>query len=107
MPIAVPTMPDSASGVSMQRSATELFLKATGRPEDAAETADVLAEHDDARVATHLDLQSIINGLAEVHLRHGGGVSRGGGLPYSAPGGKSRIRRRLTQAGDPPGARSL
>ena len=42
-PIAVPTMPDSASGVSSTRFVAELGLQALGHPEDAAERADVLA----------------------------------------------------------------
>jgi hypothetical protein len=76
----------------------ELFLQTAGGPKDAAETPDVLAQHDDARIAAHLDLQCVVHGLAEVHLRHGR-LSWAGGLPYSAAAGKSRFPRPFWAAG--------
>ena len=53
MPIAVPTMPDSASGESQIRVVAELARQAIGHPEDAAERADVLAEDHHVRVVGH------------------------------------------------------
>ena len=61
--MAVPTMPDSASGVSMQRSGPNSSCRPDGGAEDAAETADVLAQHDHARVAAHLDAQGVVHRL--------------------------------------------
>ncbi len=58
MPIAVPMMPASASGVSMHALGAELLVQAGGGAEHAAELADVLAEHDHARVAPHLEAQA-------------------------------------------------
>ena len=49
-PIAVPTIPDSASGVSSTRFGAELGLEPLGDPEDAAERTDVLAHQDHLRV---------------------------------------------------------
>ena len=48
MPNAVPTMADSASGVSNTRRVAESRLQPVGRPKDAAQLADVLA-HDAPR----------------------------------------------------------
>ena len=48
MPTATPTMPPSAIGVSNTRDSAVLRLQSLGEPEDAAEEADILAEHDDA-----------------------------------------------------------
>ena len=53
MPIATPTMPPSAIGVSNTRLRAVFLLQAFGGPEDAAEIADILAEHDDVGIALH------------------------------------------------------
>ena len=50
MPNAVPTIADSASGVSNTRCGAEARLQAVGRAEDAAELADVLTHDDDPLV---------------------------------------------------------
>ena len=55
MPIAVPMMPPSESGVSMTRSSPNSSNRPCGDAEDAADLAHVLAEHDDAVVAPHLE----------------------------------------------------
>ena len=64
-PIAVPMMPDSASGVSMTRVLAEVLLQAVGDPEDAAELADVLAHDDDLRVVLQRAAQARVEGLAQ------------------------------------------
>ena len=52
MPNAVPTIADSASGVSNTRCVAESGLQAVGRAKDAAELADVLAHDDHALVGS-------------------------------------------------------
>ena len=47
IPIDAPTIPDSASGVSMTRSGPNLVEQPVRHAEDAAVTPDVLAEDDD------------------------------------------------------------
>ena len=48
----------------------ELVGEPVGGAEDAAELADVLAEHDDARVAAHLGPEGVVDGLDHRHARH-------------------------------------
>src|SRR5262249_53984163 len=48
----------------------ELLLKAVGRSEDAAMHADVLAEHDHARVTLHLLVERLVDGLDQRLERH-------------------------------------
>ena len=49
-PTAAPTIAASAIGVSNTRSAPNVLLQPVGHPEDAAEPADVLPVHQDARI---------------------------------------------------------
>ena len=65
-------MPASASGVSITRSSPNSSYRPCGHAEHAADLADVLAEHDDALVAPHLEAQRVVDGLDHVHLRHVG-----------------------------------
>ena len=48
----------------------ELLLKPLGHPENAAEIADVLAEHDDVVVGAHHHLVRVVQRLDHVHHRH-------------------------------------
>ncbi len=48
----------------------EFLLQAFGDAEDAAEEADVLAEHDDVLVAAHHHLVGVVERLDHVHRRH-------------------------------------
>ena len=48
----------------------ELLLEAVGGAEDAAVHADVLAEHDHARVALHLFVERLVDGLDQRLERH-------------------------------------
>ena len=48
----------------------EFLLKSVGDSEDAAEKADVLAEHDDVLVAAHHHLVGVVERLDHVHGRH-------------------------------------
>jgi hypothetical protein len=67
--------------------AAELLEEAAGGAEHAAELADVLAEHDGARVLAHLQAQRVVDRLDDVHDGHGGlRSSRGGGGSWSEPG---------------------
>ena len=50
IPIAMPTIPDSASGVSITRSSPNSVHQPVGDPEHAAPRADVLAEQHDPLV---------------------------------------------------------
>ena len=52
-PIAAPTKPSSAIGVSITRSVAELLEQPRRDAEGAAEVADVLAEEEDALVVAH------------------------------------------------------
>ena len=47
-----------------------LLLQPVSGPEDAAEVADVLAVDDDILVALEHDVQSAVEGLDHVHVRH-------------------------------------
>ena len=58
-PTARPTNAVSEIGVSRTRSGAELLLQPARGAEDAAEPADVLAEHEHARVALHLVAQRL------------------------------------------------
>ena len=53
-PIAAPTIAASLIGVSIDALGAELLQEAGGDPEGAAVGADVLADHEHARVALHL-----------------------------------------------------
>ena len=53
-PIEAPTIADSLIGVSITALGPELLEEAGGDAEGAAVGADVLADHEDARVALHL-----------------------------------------------------
>ena len=66
MPMAVPTMPDSASGVSKTRCSPKRPASPSVIAEHPAERADVLAEDDDAVVGG----QAVGEGLVE-RGRHG------------------------------------
>ena len=66
MPTPAPMMAASEIGVSITRSAPKRCLQALVLAEDAA-AADVLAEHDDARVGFHLALRA--SGAAARRLR--------------------------------------
>ena len=54
MPIAMPAIMPSASGVSITRSGPNRSSEPERRAENAAVPADVLPEHDDVVVALHL-----------------------------------------------------
>ena len=62
MPTPAPMIVASEIGVSITRSAPKSLLQALVLAEDAA-AADVLAEHDDARVGVHLALHGQRGGL--------------------------------------------
>ena len=64
MPTAAPMMPPSAIGASKHALAAVLGLQPLGAAEDAAEVADVLAEHDDVVVALHHH----VHGRADGHV---------------------------------------
>ena len=70
MPIAVPMMPRLGERRVDHAVGAELVEQAAGGAEHAAELADVLAEHDDARVAPHLDAQRVVDRLDDVHDGH-------------------------------------
>ena len=59
IPIATPTIADSARGVSITRCLTELVEEAVRDLEDAAAGAHVLAEEDHAVVRGHLVVQGV------------------------------------------------
>ena len=58
-PMAVPTMPDSASGRVDHALLAELRLQSVGHAEDAAERADVLAHEHDLVVVPHRGAQAL------------------------------------------------
>ena len=70
MPIAAATMPPSAIGVSNTRVRAVFLLQARGDPEDAAEIADILAEHDDVGIARHHHVVGAVERLDHVHDGH-------------------------------------
>ena len=70
MPIALPTIPASASGVSKQRSAPNSSCRPAVARNTPAEPAHVLAQHHHARVAPHLEPQAVVDRLNDVHLWH-------------------------------------
>ena len=70
MPIAMATMPPSAIGASNTRLRAVFLLQALGDPEDAAEIADILAEHDDVGVALHHHVMGAVERLDHVHDGH-------------------------------------
>ena len=92
----------------MHAIGAELVVQAAGRAEHAAELADVLAEHDHARIAAHLDLQRVVHGLDDVHLGHGRRLLGWRTTVFRA---RWQVEQRIAalgaQAGVPPGARSL
>ena len=58
-PIAQPTKPLSVSGVSRIRSAPKRLVQPLGRAEEAADAADVLADHDHVVVGGQLELERL------------------------------------------------
>ena len=115
MPIAVPTMPPSASGVSITRSSPNSSQQPRGGAEDAADLADVLAQHDHAGVAPHLEPQRVVDRLDHVHLRHRRASSSGSARrrrrararPRSAASLARRLRVVLLRCGATRLARAL
>ncbi len=60
MPIACPTMEDSARIASRTRPCSEAFLEALRHPEYASETADVLTDEHDGVVVVHQFMQRAV-----------------------------------------------
>ena len=63
IPIAIPTIADSASGVSKHRCVAECFDQSLGDAEHAAERRDVLAEHQHPIVGGHRVVQRAVDRL--------------------------------------------
>ena len=69
---AVYTAAFDALVVRHQKTVQRVCYRFTGNAEDAADLADVLAEHDDPRVGLHLRAQRVAHGFDDVHDAHDG-----------------------------------
>ena len=69
-PTLAPMMADSEIGVSNTRGVAEPVEQTVGHAEHPAVVADVLAEQDDAFVASHLRGERVVDGCEHRHARH-------------------------------------
>ena len=67
----MPMMPDSAKGRVDHPVLAAALQQAVGDAEHAPVLAHVLAQHDHLGVAGHLVEQGLVDGLHQVHPRHG------------------------------------
>ncbi len=65
MPMACPTMDDSARTASRDAARTKAVLQAPRHAEHAAETSDVLSDEDDRFVAVHQLVQGTVERLGK------------------------------------------
>jgi hypothetical protein len=63
-------MPSSAIGVSKRTGLAEFLLQSLGHPEDAAEIAHILSEHDGVGIALHHHVVGAVQRLDHVHDAH-------------------------------------
>ena len=72
----------------------EALLEPGRRAEDATELADVLAHDEHRRIALHLHVERVVDGLHEELLSHRGSFGARPARPAATPGGPHRHGRR-------------
>ena len=103
-PIAAPRIACSEIGVSRMRSGPELVEQADGRLEHSSRAGDVLTEHHEAGVASHLLGDAVGNGFAIGQFRHAEPPSaQTSVIKCSSPWDRSAGLGELGRLVDPPG----